>query len=105
MIKIERNHILQMVKEIVLTHFAQLPVVIYLFGSWARRQEKRTSDIDIGIWSEFPLALETMAELKDKLEESYIPYRVELVDLTKTNSSFLEKVKKEGVCWKDYRKD
>ncbi|CCQ93685.1 conserved hypothetical protein [[Clostridium] ultunense Esp] len=37
--------------------------------------------------------------LRERIEESPIPYRVDLVDLSKAEDSFREKVMKEGISW------
>lgn len=41
------NTLIQRVKAIVLQHFSTQNVRIYLFGSWARGEQKRSSDIEI----------------------------------------------------------
>lgn len=100
-----REEILEMVKKIVLSALEEIPITVYLFGSWARGEEKRTSDIDLGFWSNTPLSPDLIPSLKSNLEESLVPYRVDLVDLTKVNRALLEKVEREGLIWKDYRKE
>ena len=97
----DREDILNMVKQILIRATDQLPVKVYLFGSWARREEWRTSDIDVGIWYADPQFAEILTTLRDLLEESLIPYRVDIVDLTQADASLLEKVNREGVLWKD----
>ena len=58
-----------------------------------------SSDIDVGVWYEYPLPSGTLSYLREALEESTIPYTVDLVDLTRTNSDFRESVFKEGKLW------
>lgn len=98
---VKREHILEQVKEIVLSIVKEWPVKVYLFGSWARGEERRTSDIDIGMWSESPLPAKLLTDIRSSLEESTIPYRVDVVDLTKSEQSFVKRVKEEGILWKD----
>lgn len=44
-----REHILNEVKRIVLAQLVGTPAKVYLIESWARREERRTSDIDAAI--------------------------------------------------------
>lgn len=72
---------------------------LYLFGSRARQQEQSTSDIDIAILTEQTLPLHKLSEVRDKIEQSKIIYRVDLVDLARANPEFKQKILKEGVLW------
>jgi hypothetical protein len=44
-----RSLILEEVKRFVLGHLSEQPAKVYLFGSWARGEEKRSSDIDLAV--------------------------------------------------------
>ncbi|MFC4023778.1 nucleotidyltransferase family protein [Oceanobacillus longus] len=101
----KRDQMLLMVKDLVLETMQDVPVNIYLFGSWARNEEKRTSDIDVAFDSQKKISIKKWVELRDKIDESTIPYHVDLVDLQNTNSDLIMKVKREGILWKDYKKD
>lgn len=46
---IQRDKILERVKNIVIGEIADANVKVYLFGSWARGEERRLSDIDIAV--------------------------------------------------------
>ena len=72
---------------------------LYLFGSRARQQEQSTSDIDIAILTGKALPLHKLSEVRDKIEQSKVIYRVDLVDLARVTSEFKQKVLKEGVLW------
>lgn len=81
-------------------------VQVYLFGSWAREEEKTSSDIDIAIHSnEEQLSQKTWLELHDKVEKPTIPYHVDIVDMKKANLKLIKNIKKEGVLWKDFKKE
>lgn len=97
--KMNKQEILEIVKKIVLENFADKEADIYLFGSWAKKEERHTSDIDIGILGE-KVTEKDLAMLFFQLEESIIPYQVDVVDLRKVNKEFYGKVKKEGILWK-----
>ena len=72
---------------------------LYLFGSRAKQIEQSTSDIDIAILTKKTLPLHKLSEVREKIEQSKIIYRVDLVDLARVKSAFKEKILKEGVLW------
>ena len=76
-------------------------VTVYLFGSWARGEATSTSDIDVAVESHIPLAPGTLARLRERLEESHVPYRVEVVDLNDVDPNFRRRILAEGVRWND----
>ena len=94
-----RDEILASVKQIVLEYLGDTGAQIYLFGSWALGKEARGSDIDVGVWYEKPLPAGSLSHLRDALEESTLPYSIDLVDLTRTDPFFREKVIKEAEVW------
>ncbi|MGG3989347.1 type VII toxin-antitoxin system MntA family adenylyltransferase antitoxin [Bacillus smithii] len=101
----ERERILKLLKDIVLDTLDDVSAKVYLFGSWAREEEKRTSDIDIGLLSKEDIPIRKWVELRERIEESCLPYRVDVVDLSKANTVLVEKVKREGILWRDYTND
>jgi hypothetical protein len=72
---------------------------VYLFGSWATGRPHRASDIDVAVEAAEPLGPGVLARLREALEESTIPYRVDVVDLADTDPTFRERVRREGVVW------
>lgn len=102
---IHREEVLDKVKHMILASLDHQAVIVYLFGSWARKEERRTSDIDVAIWYDKPLLPGTLTHIRFMLEESLIPYRVDVVDLTKAERDLVEKVQEEGIIWKDYRSE
>lgn len=74
---------------------------IYLFGSWARGEATSLSDIDLAVEARVPLAPGTLARLRERLEESRVPYRVEVVDLNAVDPAFRRRVLAEGIRWSD----
>lgn len=86
--ELRREDILARLKTHILQKLADTSAGAYLYGSWAKNKEKRSSDIDIAIWYEEDILPGLFAELRLALEESEIPYRVEVVDLTKTDAEF-----------------
>ncbi|WP_100401114.1 type VII toxin-antitoxin system MntA family adenylyltransferase antitoxin [Bacillus sp. FJAT-44742] len=96
-----QKEVLEEVKTLVINHMNRDDVCIYLFGSWAKGAIQPSSDIDIAVDYKGALKAECLASLRDNLEDSTIPYNVDVVDLTKADSSFRTKVIKEGILWND----
>jgi len=92
---------LEEVRRIVLDVVSEKNVRVYLFGSWARGEATRLSDIDVAIDPQTTLARGTLAKLRERLEESHVPYHVDVVDLTRTSPEFRQRVMTEGVLWSD----
>jgi hypothetical protein len=97
----ERSEVLQQLKEIILTEIPDGSASVYLFGSWARNTERASSDIDVAIAFDASVQYRhaIMQRLRDVVEESNIPYHVDLVDLDQMDVTIAEKVKKEGIAW------
>lgn len=58
------------------------------FGSRARGNARRTSDLDLAIMTETPLAAGRMGALRDEFSESDLPFKVDVVDWAATAESF-----------------
>lgn len=63
---------------------------IFVFGSRATGKNRPFSDIDIGIISSRSLDANTQLNIQDELDESDIPYRVDVVDFSKVDNKFKE---------------
>lgn len=74
---------------------------VFLYGSRARGDAGRCSDIDIAVWPHAPLPAGTLARIRDALEESTIPYHVDVIDLSTVDESFRQQVLAEAVPWTD----
>jgi hypothetical protein len=74
---------------------------VYLFGSRATGRARSRSDVDIGLLSEKPIGAKIVADLKNHIEESSIPYKVDVVDLNRVNDDFRKKALKGAISWKD----
>jgi predicted nucleotidyltransferase len=90
---------LDQVRALVIRSLGAGRAVVYLFGSWATGRRHGASDIDVAIEAAEPLAPGLLARLREALEESTIPYRVDVVDLADTDPAFRERVRREGVVW------
>ncbi len=79
-----------------------LKVRVILFGSRARGTNSEHSDVDIALECERDLRTE-LAELKELLEESLLPQKVDIVELRKVPEQFKEEIEREGVVWVDLK--
>ena len=84
-------------KDFLKNFFKGEEVKIFLFGSRARGDSSRFSDIDIGFLSNKDISKELVL-LREIIEESNIPYKVDIVNLSE-NKDLLEIVLKEGERW------
>lgn len=87
------------VRRIILEGLSGYAVRVYLFGSRARGEGSRASDIDVAVLPLTPLPPWVLSVLRENLEESGVPYQVDLVDLSLADPAFRERILKEGVLW------
>ena len=92
---------LNRIRTLVVDGLAGTKAEIYLFGSHARGDATRLSDVDVAIDAAEPLPTGCLARLRERLEESTIPLTVELVDLGEADGDFRARVRGEGVKWND----
>jgi len=95
-----RRRALEAVRAIVLDVLDGLDADVWLFGSCARGDVWHSSDIDVAIEPRGPLPPDLFGRLRDAIESSTVPYRVEVVDLRAAASSLRETVASEGVRWR-----
>ncbi|MBV8801858.1 MAG: nucleotidyltransferase domain-containing protein [Gammaproteobacteria bacterium] len=96
-----QKHYLDRLKNLILENTENQPVKIWLFGSHAKGTTHRYSDIDIAILPKGHITLGFISRLKEKIEQSTIPYSVDIIDLSQTDDDFCNKVFHEGILWKD----
>ena len=94
-----REQALEKLRRIVLDALDERDAAVYLFGSMATGEIRHASDIDIAILPREELPPAFFAELADAIEESTVPYDVDLVDLREVSPDFREKVIRTGVKW------
>lgn len=72
---------------------------IFLFGSRAKGKTNSTSDIDIGILPKKTLDDTILWELQEIIDDSFVPYHVDLVDFSKVSKTFKEQALKKIILW------
>lgn len=72
---------------------------LLLFGSRARGEAGRSSDIDLALAAGAPIPPEEMAVLRESLEESRVPFRIDLVDCSTAPAALRQAIEREGIPW------
>ena len=77
----------------------QLPgaTPVFLFGSRARGDQRWNSDFDLWVDAEIPDS--RIAEIIDEIDESFVPFKVDIVTTPKLRGQFGELVRKEAKRW------
>ena len=88
-------------RRMVLAALGEHDAAVWLFGSCARDDVRQHSDIDIAILPRGELSPWFFSELAADIEESPIPYDVDLVDLWHADLGLVEEVRREGVKWRE----
>lgn len=70
---------------------------VFLFGSRARGDERWNSDFDI--WIDADIDSSTLSRLEDVLEESFVPFHVDIVTTRQLTGHFGAEVRKEAKKW------
>ena len=97
----DKDIYLKQIRKLILNSLKGQKYQIFLFGSQAAGRAGLASDIDIAILpiTVFPRGI--LSQIREELEESNIPYPVDLVDLSRSNPEFVQRVREEGVAWND----
>lgn len=94
---------IEKLKTYLLHYFTDADVRIYLFGSQARKTAKESSDIDVAIDGNGQDLSYALAILREQMEESPFPYHVDIVDMSRAGSALCQRIREEGIVWKDFR--
>ena len=88
-------------KEHVLDFLGSENIKIVVFGSRARGDNIVCSDIDIGIIPKGEFDRNSLTLLREFIENSNIPYKVDIVDFSSTSEQFKREALKDAEIWKD----
>jgi predicted nucleotidyltransferase len=93
---------LQRVRAMVLEAVRPFDADVWLFGSRARGDATDGSDIDVAVQAPVgAIPGSVMAELRDRLFESHVPWEVDVVDLAEAGPEFRSRVLAEAIPWTD----
>ncbi len=97
----DEQRYLELARKIILSHLEDVDCQVFLYGSRACGQASGRSDIDVGFLCKQPLDEQKLAEIRHSLEESIVPYPVDLTDFTSVeDASFKQQALKEAIRWK-----
>lgn len=97
-----KNTYLAKAQLLVMGYMTGIPgVKVYLFGSWARGEQRTSSDIDIAIDGLPSDKGYMIGRLREALEESDLPYNVDVVDMSFVSTSLRQRILQEGILWKN----
>jgi len=86
------------IKEIIFKFLDPKEYRVFIFGSRATGRAEKYSDYDVGILGKKPVPSVTKVLIEEALEESDLPYKVDIVDFSEIPEKFkevaLEKIKK-----------
>lgn len=85
----------QIVRSILRRHVPHYEV--WVFGSRAKRESRRFSDLDLAIITAKRLSLALIAELKEEFSESELPWRVDVIDWATTSDAFRKVIEESKV--------
>ena len=95
-----KEQYLTTIKETCNGIFHKSGIRIILFGSRACGTARDSSDIDLAIMADLPVEKE-ICLLRERLEESSLPYTVDVVEFRDVSKPFQQKIQKEGtLIWK-----
>lgn len=80
--------IINEIKNILSKHINPHEFNIFIFGSFAMGKNIYSSDIDLGIEGKNALSASTIVKIQHDLEESNIPYKIDIVDFDKVSDRF-----------------
>ena len=80
-------------------------VRIYLFGSQVTGNANSASDIDVAIEPLQRLPSGLLSLIRERLEESCVLQKVDIVDLSLADEVFKERIQQEGILWKEPGKE
>lgn len=87
-------------RQIISSVLRNKSVKVYLFGSRATGDVHRFSDIDIALEAKRgPVHDKLLVTINELLEDSNIPYTVDVVDLAHVSEKLRDRVYKEGIKW------
>ena len=96
-----RIRAIEELRRMVLEALGDHDAEVWLFGSCARGKVRHASDIDIGILPRDRLPVGFFGELEADIEESAIPYHVDVVDLRSIDPTWLDIIRREGINWRE----
>ena len=90
---------LKLIKKIVLENIPKDKFLVFLFGSRTLNKHRFGADVDIGIKGNKELNQDIIYKIKEKIEESIVPFKVDIIDFSKVDESFKTEAFKNVEIW------
>lgn len=94
-----RNQAKEEIKKIIFKYLSPSDYQVFIFGSRAVGSNAKWSDYDIGVLGKEKVPLSILAKIDDDLEESNIPYLVDVVDFNNVSDKFKEVASGKIILW------
>ena len=95
------NKYLHKLKTLISEHFNKGEATIILFGSRARRENSKHSDVDVGILTSGKPDDSKITLLKEAIEDSNIPYKVDIISINEASEDFKNEIMKDAIVWNE----
>jgi len=90
---------LNMLKKIILSIVDTKKVMVFLFGSRLSRCHSSIADADIGLLADEKLPANLYHKIRNSIDESIIPWEVDIIDFTRADKTFKDETLKDIVIW------
>ncbi|WP_165904729.1 nucleotidyltransferase family protein [Sulfurisoma sediminicola] len=77
----------------------QASAELILFGSGAGGDARLASDVDIAVRAAQPLPPDLLAAARQSLEDSNVPFNVDLLDYATLSDELKQAIDREGIAW------
>lgn len=81
----------------IIAKFFKKNAKVFIFGSAA--ESKNFNDVDIGVINKSRVDELKLILAKEELENSALPYKIDIIDFNKVEKKFREKVLKGKIIW------
>ena len=85
--------------DIIRKYIKDKSIEILLFGSRAEGNSSMISDYDLAIRSKDELSETILSTIKEELDNSNIPFKVDLVDYNKVSDALRESIDRSNIKW------
>lgn len=93
------NKYLSILQKIIRETVPEKEYIVFLFGSRVAKNNHEYSDIDVGIWGLHPFRPDLRFSLEEKIENSLIPYKVDIVDFSRIGQQFKKEALQHIEIW------
>jgi type I restriction enzyme S subunit len=90
---------IKLLRDLILNRIDKEKYAVFIFGGRARGRTGKAVDIDIGLLGNAPMGIDRLAELYNAIEESSIPYKVDLVDFYVVDPQFRNIALSDILIW------